>query len=97
MLYELLKSLCELIGPSGFEQDVQRFIKNEIQDKADVLEIDALGNLIATVKGTDPEMSSILLAAHADEIGFIVKKIEPNGTLRFELTTEENPVLCTVI
>lgn len=85
MLYELLKDLCELIGPSGFEQDVQRFIKNEIQDKVDVLEIDSLGNLIATVKGTDPEMPSILLAAHADEIGFIVKKIEPNGTLRFEL------------
>lgn len=83
-MYNLLKKLCELVGPSGFEQDVQRFIKNEIQDKVDKIEVDALGNLIATIKATDPQMPSILLAAHADEIGFIVKKIEPNGTLRFE-------------
>lgn len=83
-MYELLKGLCELVGPSGFEQDVQRFIKSEIESKVDKVEVDALGNLIATVKATDPEMPSILLAAHADEIGFIVKKIEPNGTLRFE-------------
>lgn len=84
MLYELLKNLCELVGPSGFEQDVQRFIKKEIESRVDKVEVDALGNLIATVKATDPQMPSILLAAHADEIGFIVKKIEPNGTLRFE-------------
>lgn len=84
MLYELLKGLCELVGPSGFEQDVQRFIKSEIENRVDKVEVDALGNLIATVKATDPQMPSILLAAHADEIGFIVKKIEPNGTLRFE-------------
>ncbi|AIY04183.1 Deblocking aminopeptidase [Planococcus sp. PAMC 21323] len=83
-MYNLLKKLCELVGPSGFEQDVQRFIKNEIQDKVDKIEVDALGNLIAAIKATDPQMPSILLAAHADEIGFIVKKIEPNGTLRFE-------------
>lgn len=83
-MYKLLKDLCDLVGPSGFEQDVQRFIKKEIQDKVDELEVDSLGNLIATVKATDPQMPSILLAAHADEIGFIVKKIEPNGTLRFE-------------
>ncbi|MDQ0429835.1 endoglucanase [Planomicrobium stackebrandtii] len=83
-MYELLKGLCELVGPSGFEQDVQRFIKSEIENKVDKVEVDALGNLIATIKATDPQMPSILLAAHADEIGFIVKKIEPNGTLRFE-------------
>ncbi|WP_256204220.1 hypothetical protein [Planococcus faecalis] len=83
-MYELLKNLCELVGPSGFEQDVQRFIKEEIQHKVDRLQVDALGNLIATIKATDAQLPSILLAAHADEIGFIVKKIEANGTLRFE-------------
>ncbi|MDJ0331303.1 M42 family metallopeptidase [Planococcus sp. S3-L1] len=83
-MYELLKNLCELVGPSGFEQDVQRFIKEEIQHKVDRLQVDALGNLIATIKATDSQLPSILLAAHADEIGFIVKKIEANGTLRFE-------------
>ncbi len=83
-MFKLVKELCDLVGPSGFEQDVQRFIKKEIEHKVDRLEIDPLGNLITTIKATDAQMPSILLAAHADEIGFIVKKIEPNGTIRFE-------------
>lgn len=82
--YKLLKELCELVGPSGFEQDVQRYIKTSIEDKVSKLEVDALGNVIATISATDASMPSMLLAAHADEIGFIVKKIEANGTLRFE-------------
>ncbi len=82
--YKLLKELCELVGPSGFEQDVQRYIKASIEEKVNKLEVDALGNVIATISATDASMPSILLAAHADEIGFIVKKIEANGTLRFE-------------
>src|SRR5690606_8175500 len=84
LVYQLLKELCELVGPSGFEQDVQRFIRDHVKDGADEVQVDALGNLIVKINATDPEMPSILLAAHADEIGLIVKKIEPNGTLRFE-------------
>ena len=83
-MYQLLKDLCELVGPSGFEQDVQRFIRNKVKEQADAVEVDALGNLIVKLHATDASMPSILLAAHADEIGLIVKKIEPNGTLRFE-------------
>lgn len=83
-MYRVLKELCELVGPSGFEQDVQRYIKRKIEDKVETCEVDPLGNLIATIPATDSSMPSILLAAHADEIGFIVKKIEANGTLRFE-------------
>lgn len=84
-MYQLLKDLCELVGPSGFEQDVQRFIRDRVKEEADSVEVDALGNLIVKMDATDSEMPSVLFAAHADEIGFIVKKIEPNGTLRFEL------------
>ncbi|WP_088006886.1 M42 family metallopeptidase [Indiicoccus explosivorum] len=84
-MFSLLKEVCGLVGPSGFEQDVQRFILNEVKEKADKTEVDGLGNLIAKLDATDESMPSILLAAHSDEIGFIIKKIEPNGTLRFEL------------
>lgn len=83
-MYQLLKELCELVGPSGFEQDVQRFIRDQVKDGADEVQVDALGNLIVKINATDPKMPSVLLAAHADEIGLIVKKIESNGTLRFE-------------
>jgi endoglucanase len=83
-MYELLKELCDLVGPSGFEQDVQRYIAARVQHIADDIKVDALGNVIVTKKGNDPGYPSLLLAAHTDEIGFIVKKIEDNGLLRFE-------------
>jgi tetrahedral aminopeptidase len=84
MMYELLKNLCDIVGPSGFEQDVQRFILNEIKDYVDEYHVDAVGNLIVKKKGNDPSYPSLVIAAHTDEVGFIVKKIEDNGLLRFE-------------
>ena len=83
-MYELLKNLCDIVGPSGFEQDVQRFILNEIKDYVDEYHVDAVGNLIVKKNGNDVGFPSLLIAAHTDEIGFIVKKIEENGLLRFE-------------
>jgi tetrahedral aminopeptidase len=83
-MYQLLKELCGKVGPSGFEQDIQRFIIEQIKDHADEYHVDSLGNVIAKVAATNNDYPSILFAAHSDEIGFIVKKIEPNGTLRFE-------------
>ncbi|XXM70892.1 M42 family metallopeptidase [Lysinibacillus sphaericus] len=83
-MYQLLKELCGKVGPSGFEQDIQRFIIEQIKDHADEYHVDSLGNVIVKVAGTNNDYPSILFAAHSDEIGFIVKKIEPNGTLRFE-------------
>ncbi|TLS36777.1 M42 family metallopeptidase [Pseudalkalibacillus caeni] len=83
-MYDLLKKLCDIVGPSGFEQDVLRSILEEVKDTADEWKVDALGNLIVTRKGTNPEYPSLLLAAHTDEVGFVVKKIENNGLIRFE-------------
>lgn len=83
-MYDLLKSLCDIVGPSGFEQDVQRFILNEIKDYVDEYHVDPVGNLIVKKKGNSPDFPSLLVAAHTDEIGFVVKKIEDNGLLRFE-------------
>lgn len=83
-MYELLKGLCDIVGPSGFEQEVQRFILNEVKDYVDEYHIDSVGNLIVKKKGNNPDFPSLVIAAHTDEIGFIVKKIEDNGLIRFE-------------
>jgi putative aminopeptidase FrvX len=83
-MYELLRNLCDIVGPSGFEQDVQRFILNEIKDYVDEYHVDAVGNLIVKKSGNDSKYPSLVIAAHTDEIGFIVKKIEDNGLIRFE-------------
>lgn len=83
-MYQLLKRLTDVLGPSGFEQEVQRTILSEIKEVVDEFHIDAVGNLIVKKKGNDSNYPSLLIASHADEIGFIVKKIENNGLIRFE-------------
>ncbi|WP_100011255.1 M42 family metallopeptidase [Lentibacillus sediminis] len=79
----LLKQLTELNGPCGFEQNVTYFIENYVRDKVDQTRVDGIGNVIARKTGSKPGPVT-LLTAHMDEVGFIVKKIEENGLLRFE-------------
>jgi endoglucanase len=80
------RDLSSLIGVSGYEEDVSNFILNEIEsnDLADKVWIDSLGNVLAIIKGEDPN-GRILLDAHIDEIGFMVSHIEKKGFLRFVL------------
>ncbi|MFS0559396.1 M42 family metallopeptidase [Terribacillus sp. 179-K 1B1 HS] len=82
-MIELVKKLTSLHGPSGYEQEVSYFLRDYLKDKVDEVVIDPIGNVIAKRKGTTPG-PAILLTAHMDEVGFIVKKIESNGFLRFE-------------
>lgn len=83
-MFNLLKQLCDIVGPCGYEQDVQRFILETVKDLVDEYEVDPLGNLIVKKNGNDQRFPSLLIAAHSDEIGFIVKQIEENGLIRFE-------------
>jgi len=80
---QLLKELCEMQGIAGYEKNVRKFIKNIVEPYADELIEDAMGNLIVLKKGNgDPNGKKIMLAAHMDEVGFMVKKIEGDGRLK---------------
>ena len=68
---EQLKTLCELHGVSGREDAVRGYIINEIKDKAEVT-VDALGNIIAFVKGRKRAVKKVMADAHMDEVGVIV-------------------------
>ncbi|MFA7449648.1 MAG: M42 family peptidase, partial [Bacilli bacterium] len=78
---DLLKRLSEVNGISGAERDVARLVKRELEDVADRIEFDNLGSLIATLEG-DKGAPKVLLSAHMDEVGFVVKQIEKGGFLR---------------
>ena len=82
-----LKEICEAPGVSGYEQPVAQLIKAGMCDYADEVREDRLGNLIFK-KGTGENRPRILLAAHMDEIGFMITKIEENGFLRLLLLAE---------
>jgi len=77
----LLQELSDAFGVSGFEDEVRDLIQKRITPYVDEVLIDPLGNLIATRKGKDERV--LMLDAHMDEVGFIVKWIDEKGYLRF--------------
>lgn len=90
---KLVKELTEIVGPCGFEEEVARYIAKRLKKSVDSIEVDNAGNLIAIKKGHKAG-PKVIVAAHMDEVGFIVKKIEDNGLIRFEkLGGHDNRVL----
>ncbi len=81
-MVELIQSLCGLPGPSGMEDTVRAHIISRIDGHCEY-HVDPLGNLIAFKKGKHPTANRLLIAAHMDEVGFIVTNITEDGLLRF--------------
>ena len=77
----LLAEICEIPGAPGFEKGVRELVTSHIKDHVDRLETDNMGNLIAFKKGRSDK--KVMVAAHMDEIGFIVKYIDDQGFCHF--------------
>jgi endoglucanase len=78
----LLARLSEAYGPSGYEDEVRSLIIGEIRKFMGEPEVDSLGNVYAEVKGTG-KGPRLMVSAHMDEVGFIVRYVEDSGFLRF--------------
>ncbi len=78
----MLKNLCLLNGTSGREEAVRNYIIEKIKDKCEY-SVDALGSVIAFKKGKKAPDKKVLVAAHTDEVGFIITDITDDGYLRF--------------
>lgn len=78
----LLELLSNNNGVSGYEHSLQDIIKNAFHEYSNDIKIDSLGNIIIHKKGNSNDLK-IMLAAHMDEIGLMVKDIEDNGFIRF--------------
>ena len=79
---DLLATITETAGAPGFENRIRTFIQKEVTPLVDEVRIDAMGNLIALKKGKDSSKRA-MVAAHLDEIGFIVTHIDDKGFVRF--------------
>jgi endoglucanase len=79
----LLRELADLDAVSGDERPVIRRLADRLRPHVDELSSDVPGNLYAVRRGPSPG-PTLLVAAHADEIGLMVKSVEPGGFLRFE-------------
>ncbi|MEL6986463.1 MAG: M42 family metallopeptidase [Bacteroidota bacterium] len=81
MNIKLLKACCETPGAPGYEQKIRALILKEVTPLVDSVEVDNMGNVIAIKKGK--KRKKALVAAHMDEIGFIVSHIDDDGFIRF--------------
>ncbi len=80
-LSQLTKDLMMIPGLSGYETRVRKRIAAEMMAIGFTTSTDMSGNLIATLKGHGP---SVMLFAHMDQLGFVVRKIEADGVMRLE-------------
>ncbi len=79
-LKELLERLSNAHGLSGYEGSVREIIEEEVRPYIDEIRTDKMGNLIATKRGGSPV---VMLAAHMDEIGLMVKYVDDKGFVFF--------------
>src|SRR3989338_5651159 len=74
----LLQKFIDAYGVSGNEEEVRDLIVKQIKNQVDEITIDNMGSITAHKKGTQPVL---MLAAHMDEIGLMVKKIDNSGRI----------------
>lgn len=80
-LVTLLQELSNAFGVAGFEDEVRERIRDHISPFVDNVRTDTLGNLFAFREGKGN--LTLMLDAHMDEVGFMVKWIDDKGYLRF--------------
>ncbi len=87
---QLLRKLCNAKGVSGNESNVASLIKKEMKGVADSIESDSIGNVMMTKKGTRPG-PTMLISAHMDEVGGMVRYIDEKGFIFFDSIGHQSP------
>lgn len=80
----LLERLCLACAVSGDEGEVRKIVLEHVRPHADEVKVDALGNVLAVKTGQGDHNLKVMLAAHMDEIGFMLVSDEEDGFFRFD-------------
>ncbi|MGI6003798.1 MAG: M42 family peptidase [Christensenellales bacterium] len=81
---EILRQLCLAHAPSGYEREAAKVYAELIAPFVDDISVDRAGNVVARQEGTDPNAPVIMVYAHLDTLGFIVRRIEPDGFIQVD-------------
>ncbi len=84
---EMLKTLQDLMlteALSGHERKMAAKMKACFAPHADAVTVDKAGNVAATVRGSDEAAPSLMVFAHMDSLGFVVRKIEEGGLIQVD-------------
>ena len=76
-----LERICGAPGISSFEQEIGRILEEEYTSLGFACEKDRLGSVVAD-KCKDQPGPKMMVAAHMDEVGFMVEEIDENGFLK---------------
>ena len=88
---KLLEKLSNACGVSGDEGPIRKLILEEIRPLVDDIQLDAVGNILAVKRGKGNNLPEVMLAAHMDEIGFMLTHDEGKGIFRFALVGGIDP------
>ncbi|AFZ69402.1 M42 family metallopeptidase [Deinococcus peraridilitoris] len=81
-MLEIVQHYSQLFGPSGAEDRVITAFVNDMRACGLSPRVDALGNVIVPVREPDPGYPHIMVSAHLDEIGVVIRAVTPDGFLR---------------
>jgi putative aminopeptidase FrvX len=81
---KLLERLSNACAVSGDEGEVRKIVLSEVRPNADEVKVDALGNVLATRRGSGENRPKVMLAAHMDEVGLMLINNQGDGIYRFE-------------
>jgi len=77
----LLQEITETSGVAGYEDRVREVVRRELEPDVDRVRTDAMGNIVGTIEGGDTD---VVVAAHMDEIGFMVRHVTDEGFVQVD-------------
>lgn len=92
-LFTKIKEVTELQGVSGFESQVRDYLRKRITPHVDRVETDGLGGIFGVKDSVAENAPRVLVAAHMDEVGFMISDIKADGTFRVVELGGWNPLV----
>ena len=92
-LFDKIKEVTELGATSGFEAPVRNYLRKTITPLVDEVQTDGLGGIFGIKHSQAENAPKVLVAAHMDEVGFMIKEIKPDGTFRVVELGGWNPLV----
>lgn len=92
-LFEKIKEVTELDGIAGHEHMVRNYLRQKLTPVTDRIETDGLGGIFGIRETEQVDAPRIMVAAHMDEVGFMVSQIKPDGSLRVVEIGGWNPLV----
>lgn len=80
---KLLEELSQAPGVPGYENEIRNLVKTKLTPLVDEVTVDRMGSVLGIKRSGKPNAPKLQIAAHIDEIGFIVNQIDDQGFLRF--------------